>query len=309
MVQGLGFLSKKSWHVKNIANQEKVWMAEQRKAEEERKTKELAKQIQQEREQDELDRIAGRKRKTDRGIDWMYQNAERLRQDEADRNAEDFLLGKQYVADKNSFKSQSEGDAATGIHAVVMKQEPVAGDDGQDQYLQQPQGDGDQKAAGSDNDDDRKMPASANDAGLAADVVSRNEQFRLSHEDPMYMVQMQQREMEQRAEKQSQLYEKVTGIAPIRVRKGDNGIINRDKDERRRERKERKRRKKEKKRMMKEKKREKKRKRRRDYDDSEDDRESDGDDDKDNGDDDSYEVSMIRGISLSLSDSKCVCSL
>jgi anti-sigma28 factor (negative regulator of flagellin synthesis) len=47
MVQGLAFLSKKSWHTKNLANQEKVWMAEQQKEAEVAKTKELAKQIQQ----------------------------------------------------------------------------------------------------------------------------------------------------------------------------------------------------------------------------------------------------------------------
>jgi hypothetical protein len=31
MVQGLAFLSKKSWHTKNIANQERVWIEEQKK--------------------------------------------------------------------------------------------------------------------------------------------------------------------------------------------------------------------------------------------------------------------------------------
>jgi hypothetical protein len=54
MVQGLAFLSKKSWHTKNLNNQEKVWMAEEKKAAEQRKTQELAKQIQQEREQEDL---------------------------------------------------------------------------------------------------------------------------------------------------------------------------------------------------------------------------------------------------------------
>ena len=71
MVQGIAFLSKKSWHTKNLANQEKVWIAEQRKAAEESKTKELARQIQQEREREEFDRLAGKKTHLDRGIDWM----------------------------------------------------------------------------------------------------------------------------------------------------------------------------------------------------------------------------------------------
>jgi len=50
MVQGLGFLSKKSWHTKNKANQEKVWIAEQKKEQETAKAKELAREIQEERE-------------------------------------------------------------------------------------------------------------------------------------------------------------------------------------------------------------------------------------------------------------------
>jgi hypothetical protein len=45
MVQGLAFLSKKSWHTKNLNNQEKVWIAEQKKEAEANKTKELARQI------------------------------------------------------------------------------------------------------------------------------------------------------------------------------------------------------------------------------------------------------------------------
>jgi predicted phage gp36 major capsid-like protein len=57
----------------NLNNQEKAWIAEQKKEAESNKTKELARQIQQEREQDELDRISGKKTLMDRGIDWMYQ--------------------------------------------------------------------------------------------------------------------------------------------------------------------------------------------------------------------------------------------
>eukprot|EP00543_Licmophora_paradoxa_P015435 CAMPEP_0202464452 /NCGR_PEP_ID=MMETSP1360-20130828/62004_1 /ASSEMBLY_ACC=CAM_ASM_000848 /TAXON_ID=515479 /ORGANISM="Licmophora paradoxa, Strain CCMP2313" /LENGTH=50 /DNA_ID=CAMNT_0049087761 /DNA_START=1 /DNA_END=150 /DNA_ORIENTATION=- len=49
-------------------------MAEQQKEKEEQKTKELAQQIKLEREREEFDRISGKKRKGDRGIDWMYEN-------------------------------------------------------------------------------------------------------------------------------------------------------------------------------------------------------------------------------------------
>ena len=73
MVQVLAFLSKKSWHTKNLNNQEKVWIGEEQAKQETLKTSELAKQIQQEREEHELHQIAGSTttKKLDRG---MYNN-------------------------------------------------------------------------------------------------------------------------------------------------------------------------------------------------------------------------------------------
>src|SRR3569623_885635 len=100
MVQGLAFLSKKSWHTKNRNNQETVWLAEERQKAEVQKTQELQKQIQQELEHQELDAIAGRSSKIrDRGIDWMYEqgpNSEAAQQDKQ-KQAEEYLLGKEFV--------------------------------------------------------------------------------------------------------------------------------------------------------------------------------------------------------------------
>jgi hypothetical protein len=50
----LSFLSKKSFHVTNVNNVEKVWLAERQEAEEKRKLEEWKKQCEEERQQMEL---------------------------------------------------------------------------------------------------------------------------------------------------------------------------------------------------------------------------------------------------------------
>ena len=101
---GLSFLSKKSWHTSNISNQEKVWIAEQKAAAEEAKLKELTQQIKLEREQEELQKITGKKSSStgDRGVDWMYEGHKRGEEDEEQRKVQEdaqneaYLLGKEY---------------------------------------------------------------------------------------------------------------------------------------------------------------------------------------------------------------------
>ena len=182
MVQGLAFLSKKSWHTKNLANQEKVWMAEQRSEAEAQKTKDLAKQIQQEREQEELEKISGKKGpKLDRGIDWMYQGTTgELAKEDAERKAEEFLLGKEYVPEGATQGDFDNGDQDQGINSVLKKQEEPA-----------------------------KPASSAFD--LEPSVKDRNEDFRLRVEDPMFFVSQKQREKVIQHDKTKALYERVVG--------------------------------------------------------------------------------------------------
>lgn len=168
MVQGLGFLSKKSWHKKNVANQEKVWMAEQRKEVETQKTQELAKQIQQEREQDELDKIAGKKGpRLDRGIDWMYQqvgtNGE-LAKEDAEKKADEFLLGKECIPEGATVGDFDEGDQDQGIHNVLKQQKSTTEDQTPSNHINNPI---------------HNEPS----------VKDRNEDFRLRLEDPMFYGQ------------------------------------------------------------------------------------------------------------------------
>ena len=185
MVQGLGFLSKKSWHTKNLANQEKVWMAEQRKEAETQKTKELAKQIQQEREQDELEKISGKKgTRLDRGIDWMYQgNTGDLAKEDAEKQAEEFLLGKEYVGEGAVQGDFDEGDRNQGIN-IILKQ-----------TAEEP------SASMLAEDPSRYEPS----------VKDRNEDFLMRLEDPMFMVNKKQHEKESRHTETKALYERVLG--------------------------------------------------------------------------------------------------
>lgn len=240
MVQGLAFLSKKSWHTKNFANQEKVWLAEEQKRAEEQKTKELARQIQQEREEEELDKVAGTKKKRDRGIDWMYEGGNahsEVAKEDAKKEAEEYLLGKEFSAAQQSVGHFNAEDKNEGIYAV-LKQPPVSKDSG-DAAVEETYTMKDPPVA--------SMPS----------VHDRNESFRMRYEDPMFAVSQRAREKQEKQQQTKALYERVTG--KITVDRGED----RDKSS-----KSRKHSKKEKKRHKSHKKKDKKRHRDDDDDDS-----------------------------------------
>jgi len=197
MVQGLAFLSKKSWHTKNLNNQEKVWIAEQRMAAEESKAKELAREVQQERDREEFDRLAGKKTHLDRGIDWMYQGQaatgdepSAADQKDATKRAEDFLLGKEYAEEGSKQGDFTQGAESGGVNAAVKLEASVA-------FAAA-------VAAG----------ASASSVAGVPSVADRNEAFRQRVEDPMFMVSQKEREQKKEANKQRSLYERVVG--PVR---------------------------------------------------------------------------------------------
>lgn len=51
---GMKFLNKKTWHPATFRNQERVWKAEQKHKDEEKKMAELQKQVREEREREEF---------------------------------------------------------------------------------------------------------------------------------------------------------------------------------------------------------------------------------------------------------------
>jgi hypothetical protein len=239
MVQGLAFLSKKSWHTKNLANQEKVWVAEQRNEAEANKTKELARQIQQEHEQEDLDRISGKKTIMDRGIDWMYQGGTTgdLAREDAAKKAEEFLLGKEFVGTGAVRGDFDDAGKKEGIYNV-LNVKPVA-------------------AAPPSVTSAAGEMAFQRDDDDPTSVKHRNESFRLRVKDPMFLVNQKHREKTVKAEKNRALYEKVVGPTTSLVdadadlkprskdsskeRKRDKKVIKREEKERRSDEKERKR--------------------------------------------------------------------
>ncbi|EDW77579.2 uncharacterized protein Dwil_GK24577 [Drosophila willistoni] len=86
---------KKSWHPHTMKNQERVWKAEQAKQEEQRKLDDLRKEINQERDREELRRmgestgVLGNRGATGEAkLEWMYKNSHEL------INREEYLLGR-----------------------------------------------------------------------------------------------------------------------------------------------------------------------------------------------------------------------
>ena len=156
-------------------------MAEQRKAAEETKTKELARQIQQEREQEELEKIAGKKsHKKDRGIDWMYQEGGDTVKEDQVKKQEEYLLGKEYVPPNTKIGDFANLEDQGGVNTTVASVPAAA-----------------------------KVP----EPGVNAEptVAEKNEAFRMRHEDPMFAVSQREREKRTQHDKKRALYKRVVG--------------------------------------------------------------------------------------------------
>jgi len=114
---GLAFLNKKQWHTGHIRNIEKVWHAEQKAAEEKTRLEQLKKELNEERQIEEL-----RKMQVDAGlipqttlnrVDWLYTGPQ------AGPSLEEYLLGKEYTGDKNeAFKEVHQLKEQPGANFV-----------------------------------------------------------------------------------------------------------------------------------------------------------------------------------------------
>jgi hypothetical protein len=201
MPKGLAFLSKKSWHTSKLCNQEKVWIAEQQQKAEEVKIKELAKQIQKEREEEELNRISGKKsNRLDRGIDWMYQGGPRsdgkpsaYEEEQKRKEQEDYLLGKEFNPDNAKKGDLAVAESAVGVNVVLTR---TAGNQIDETLL-------------------------AKEKIHHNDVQDWNSNFHLRHEDPMFFVEQQRRAQVEHQEKKQRLLEKVNNDEG-RHHRGDN---------------------------------------------------------------------------------------
>lgn len=92
----LAFLCKKGWHTSGLQNVEKVWIAEEKKKKEERMMKEYQRQLREELEVEEMQKLhekaSGKKKK--QRLDWMYESAGAKRV-----NPDEYLMGKTFKDD------------------------------------------------------------------------------------------------------------------------------------------------------------------------------------------------------------------
>lgn len=155
-------------------------MAEQRAFQEESRVQEIQRQIQLDRELEEMNRITGQEKKKgsiDKGIDWMYSEGGGMKTAE-DLN-EEFLLGKKFTnhdflqqeATSNE-KTKQEGSMDIILDSVAEKKtlSTLHTSDTQNLFA---------------SNDENQVQRHVNDDD---DAMARNREFHLRYEDPMYMV-------------------------------------------------------------------------------------------------------------------------
>ena len=210
----------------NLSNQEKVWLAEQKAAAEAQKVKELQTQIQLEREKEEFEKLAGKKSKGDRGVNWMYEegggpaygeNAE-LEAAKEEEEKEAYLLGKEYVPQGQEKHVGDFAEAAT-MGGVLEKASTRGATIGAGAVAADVRNDEAHVRLKDDNEEQMK-----DDDGRS----EFNKEFHLRHEDPMFAVHKKREMQRKEVEKKRNLMERA-GLVVKEVRKGDQ------KDEKQRE--------------------------------------------------------------------------
>jgi hypothetical protein len=208
---GLSFLSKKSWHTSNISNQEKVWIAEQKAAAEEAKLKELTQQIKLEREQEELQKITGKKSSStgDRGVDWMYEghkkgeDEEERKKLEEDAQNEAYLLGKEYVPEGQT-KNSGDFAVAASMTGALEKASTVGATIGVGAQSGGVNGGREAEEAVLRIQDEANTTAAA----VGSTMNEWNQNFHLRHEDPMFSVMQQKKAKDKDVEKKIKLMQR-----------------------------------------------------------------------------------------------------
>ena len=123
---GLAFLNKKSWHTGKISNYEKVWQAEEKAKAEAKKLEELRKEIDDERQKEqlrELQKQAGLIPDRPERMGWMDYGSSALQQKMAAQ--EEFLLGKEFKVgdlDSQALKKDKK-ESVSGTKDWVKKTE------------------------------------------------------------------------------------------------------------------------------------------------------------------------------------------
>ncbi|KAJ8907904.1 hypothetical protein NDN08_008007 [Rhodosorus marinus] len=118
-MSALQFLNNKSWSVAKLNNKEKVWIAEQKAAEEKKKVEVLKKKLLEERQLEELKRLEVESGKLDPSvlkkdekIDWMYEFGKKGKEEE--KTQEEYLTG-QKEAQLNEPTEEVAGSSSGGL--------------------------------------------------------------------------------------------------------------------------------------------------------------------------------------------------
>uniref|UniRef100_A0A182NB82 Cir_N domain-containing protein n=1 Tax=Anopheles dirus TaxID=7168 RepID=A0A182NB82_9DIPT len=105
--------TKKSWHPNTMKNQERVWKAEQQEAAEKRRLNELRREIDEERNREELKTMAKKsgvlpsEDGDDKKLEWMYRGPSQL------VNREDYLLGRAIDKTFEDLDAQEKASSST----------------------------------------------------------------------------------------------------------------------------------------------------------------------------------------------------
>uniref|UniRef100_A0A182QNA6 CBF1-interacting co-repressor CIR N-terminal domain-containing protein n=1 Tax=Anopheles farauti TaxID=69004 RepID=A0A182QNA6_9DIPT len=115
--------TKKSWHPNTMKNQERVWKAEQQEAAEKRRLNELRREIDEERNREELKNMAKKsgvlpnEDGDDKKLEWMYRGPSQL------VNREEYLLGR--AIDKTFEELDAQEKASTSTFGVAQPKNHV----------------------------------------------------------------------------------------------------------------------------------------------------------------------------------------
>ena len=166
-MSALAFLAKKSWNLKNMVNEEAVWLAEEREAAEKKRLAELEKELMKERKEMEFRKLQAEAglapKNVKERLDWMYKDGGKKKAAKTEDELDEYLMGKQ-IEDADEDKAlkaviSSSGGATSSAGATAVSS---------------------------------KWLNATNDS---------NERFRGLHEDPMFFISKQQKEQLEKAKK------------------------------------------------------------------------------------------------------------
>lgn len=194
-------------------------------------------QIKAEREREEFDKLAKKQTIGDRGTNWMYEGHGVSGQDELQSAAaaaseakaeeaknESYLLGKEYVPDNQTGKGSGDFAAVNNMTGALEKASTVGATIGVGQSTTNINA-----AVGGGEGSTLRIQQQTSTIQKEDNNNSEwNQNFHLRHEDPMFAVSQQKRQIDKDVEKKRKLMERAgLDVRPVLKSDGDNGLDNR----------------------------------------------------------------------------------